>query len=152
MREAVVAYVRNNEGKFLLLYHINQDYWTPPGGKVEPDDWNPRESICREIMEEVNYDVMQIPNWAPSIHCPNITTTITHECGEENWILKIYFIPFFDEFKDKIMNNEPEKHSEMKWFSIEEIKKLKKVSYSIKLLLGMYKCFDEYIDYINVRN
>lgn len=152
MKEAVVAYIRNDEGKFLLLYHVNQDYWTPPGGKVEPDDWNTRESICREVFEEVNYDVMQIKDWTPQVHCNKVTTTITHECGDENWILHLYYIPFYNEFKDKLINNEPEKHSSMKWFSIEEIEKLPKVSYSVKLLLGMYKCFDEYIIHSNTRD
>mgnify|MGYP003508950138 FL=1 len=151
MKSAVVAFVKNEEDKFLLLYHKEQDYWTPPGGKIEPNE-TPIRAMIRELKEEINFPDFET-NWHICTSVNKVTDTITHECGDKNWILKLYYVDKFPEnFYQELNNNEPEKHTDMQWFTIDEIRNLEKVSYSVTLLLGMYKALDEYVEYSNLRD
>jgi 8-oxo-dGTP pyrophosphatase MutT (NUDIX family) len=50
------AFVRNSEGRVLLLWHKRLGRWMPPGGHCDPDE-TPEETARRECKEETGLDV-----------------------------------------------------------------------------------------------
>lgn len=151
MRIASNCFIKNKEDKFLLLYHIKQDHWTPPGGKREDyESESSRECIIRELNEEVNLNLYTEELNPYLKNLMKVSDVITHVCGEYNWILHLYYIDNLPESWNPT-NNEPTKHSDMQWFSIDELEKLDKISHSVDLLLTMHKAFDEYKQYVNDR-
>lgn len=143
MKHAVRAFIRNDEGKFLLIFHDKKNNWTPPGGKVDENE-KEKDSLIRELFEEIeflpdnDYDLSNVYK---------VSETITHEDSSENWVIHLYFIKTLPKnFMESCKNKEPNKHSAMRWFSIQEIEMLEMKSYSTKLLLSMYKALDEFVE------
>ena len=51
MRQVVRAFLRNSDGKYLLVQHHKSDIWTLPGGHI--DKWETlHQALKREIKEE----------------------------------------------------------------------------------------------------
>lgn len=51
MRQVVRAFLRNSDGKYLLVQHHKSDIWTLPGGHI--DTWETlHQALKREIKEE----------------------------------------------------------------------------------------------------
>jgi len=55
----VTIYVKNEEGKFLLLHHKKLNKWLPPGGKVDKHE-TPDEAAIRETYEETGVRVQLV--------------------------------------------------------------------------------------------
>ena len=59
----VVAIVRNNEGKFLLLEEAREllkGAFAPPHGRCETDDFSEENAVIREVKEETNLNIVPI--------------------------------------------------------------------------------------------
>jgi 8-oxo-dGTP pyrophosphatase MutT (NUDIX family) len=52
---AVVGFIRDGEGRVLLVQHV-EGRWQLPGGAVDPGE-RPEEALCRECLEEANAEV-----------------------------------------------------------------------------------------------
>lgn len=53
---SVVAIVRDNEGKVLLIHKTDNEFWALPGGGHEIGE-SIAEAVVREVQEETGYDV-----------------------------------------------------------------------------------------------
>lgn len=60
----VTVYVRNCEGKFLMIHNRKFDCWLPPGGKVERHE-TPDEAALRECLEETGVNIELIGERSP---------------------------------------------------------------------------------------
>lgn len=63
-----------DEGHILLVDHRNARRWLPAGGHVEPDE-HPRETVRRELLEELGVDL------PPGAIGPPIMVTVTPTVG-----------------------------------------------------------------------
>jgi 8-oxo-dGTP pyrophosphatase MutT (NUDIX family) len=63
-----------DEDHVLLVDHRNAGLWLPTGGHVEPDE-HPRETVRREIREELGIDL------APGLIGPPLMVTVTETVG-----------------------------------------------------------------------
>lgn len=109
--KVVAGIIRNEEGKILMLDHKKTGLWTIPLGKAEFGE-KPREALFREMMEEVD-----------------ITVTQSYVCEKDNFVFSqgftttyVYNILHYD---GEVHNNEPEKHLQIRWMTLEEIQELK---------------------------
>ena len=53
---SVVAVVRDDQGRVLLIHRTDNDLWAPPGGGHEIGE-SISETVVREVKEETGYDV-----------------------------------------------------------------------------------------------
>lgn len=111
------AIIINDDGKFLLAKRgkkakNERGKWEFPGGGVEFGE-RMRDSIVREIMEELNIVI------EPLEHLPPIDHIIPQD--KQHWVTSI-FISRIIRGIPTIM--EPGKCDEIGWFSIDEIKNL----------------------------
>lgn len=60
----VTVYVKNQEGKFLMIHNRKLDKWVPPGGKVERHE-TPDEAAVRECFEETGVQIDLVGERAP---------------------------------------------------------------------------------------
>jgi 8-oxo-dGTP pyrophosphatase MutT (NUDIX family) len=60
----VTVYVRNDEGKFLMIQSRKLNRWIPPGGKVERHE-TPDEAAMRECLEETGIHIELVGERAP---------------------------------------------------------------------------------------
>jgi 8-oxo-dGTP pyrophosphatase MutT (NUDIX family) len=44
-------------GKLVIVYSPKKNFWTPPGGSIEPGE-SPEEAVAREVREETNMEVI----------------------------------------------------------------------------------------------
>ncbi len=59
----IIALVRNNEGRFLLLEdarELMKGYWAPPHGRCEAGDASEAAGVIREVKEETGLSVTPI--------------------------------------------------------------------------------------------
>ncbi|MBC7464408.1 MAG: NUDIX hydrolase [Bdellovibrio sp.] len=99
-----------NADKALLLIRKNEQQkigpgrWMTPGGTIEHGE-TPANALKRELLEEVNFRSTKLTE----------VGTETRILGNTHW-LGVIFIAEGD--VSGVKNNEPEKHSEMKWVRI----------------------------------
>ena len=125
--EAIAAVIRNSDGKYLLLQHKKYNFWTIPIGKVKVGQ-SIEAALKEEISEECDIDVIKFKEvW----------------CFSEKYERKDYLVTIKTHifevliYNGKGNNMEPEKHSELKWMSLDEIKSLKSISDSTKEYLSV---------------
>lgn len=114
----VAGIINNKHGKILMLYHNKLDLWTIPAGKAEYNEL-PQNAIIRELKEEVNIDIIRYELFKSDI----ILT---------NHIAYVYIIHNYIGIP---INMEKQKHKEMKYFSIDEIKSMKNITIITSLIL-----------------
>ena len=107
----------NEEGKYLLAKRgqkakNERGKWEFPGGSVEFGD-TMRDTIIREMKEELGIAV------EPIEHFPPIDHIIPQD--QQHWVTSAYISKII---KGQPTIMEPEKCSEIGWFTIEEIQKL----------------------------
>lgn len=109
--KVVAGIIRNEKGKILMLDHKKTGLWTIPLGKTEFGE-KPREALVREMKEEVNIDVTQ-----------------SYVCEKDNFVFSQGFTTTYVyniiHYNGEIKNNEPDKHLQIRWITLEEIQELK---------------------------
>lgn len=110
----VGAVIKNSSGEILLLLRNKEPEkgcWSIPGGKVEMFE-TLEEAIKREVKEEVNVD----------IEITKLITVTNHIISEEktHWVAPTFLVKIID---GQVKNVEPQKHHDLKWFSIESLPK-----------------------------
>ena len=112
MKKTAGALIKK-DGKFLLLKRANtkifNNYWTMPGGKIENNE-SPKDAVKREVKEETNLDFK-----------PTFFKIYNEDFPKFDWKAKVRI--FHGEFIGTVGINE--ESSEFRWFSPDEIKKMK---------------------------
>ena len=124
-------------GNILLIKRSNtgwmDGYYSVPAGALDGKE-NLIQAVIREAKEEVNIKVAK-----KDVKLVHTMHVVTH--GEE-WI-GAFFIA--SKWKGKLRVNEPEKHSEIKWVSLDELPK--NIIPYVKQACGAYKNNKMYSDY-----
>lgn len=128
---AVFGIIRNNEGKILFSRRANtwhlDGYLSLPAGHVENGELM-KEAMIRELEEEIGINPLKL-KIVLSQQSMNI-----HDG-------KTYFNSFFEvyDYTGSITNNEPDKCSELIYYSLEELENEKIVPYVYEALELMRK-------------
>ncbi|QIK62030.1 NUDIX domain-containing protein [Leucobacter viscericola] len=98
-----------SESRVLLVHRSPSrsyypDVWDFPGGHIEPGE-NGRETIVRELQEELNVEIA-IPAGEA------IFQRRTNDLHLEVWI--------FEEWRGTVVSAEPEEHDSLGWFTLQE--------------------------------
>lgn len=132
---SVGGLIFNHNHEILIQYHNKYNFWTIPMGKVD-NNMGIIETLRKELKEEVNIEVGQYEEIASRVYkYDNINST--------NWRFKDggeTFVVLFHLFKihnwnGDLKNNEPKKHSVLKFMKQDEVKKLSPISDALRLYL-----------------
>lgn len=112
-RDYARAFILNSQNEVLFLkkngaQKIAPNKWVLPGGAVERDETY-EDALVRELFEEVNFKIT------------NLKFLGTDERIIEKTHWKGFLYQAFGNIED-IFNKESEKHEDINWFSIEQIK------------------------------
>ena len=121
----IAAVVMNEGGEVLMQEHVKYGFWTIPVGKVLPDQ-SVEDGLKQEVFEECGIVAEQFEEISVRKYDYNRN-------GEEVEVLLHLFNIL--KYKGEVTNNEPEKHKQQKFLSIEEIKNIKHLSDSTLLYL-----------------
>lgn len=104
--------------KILMLDHVKLNLWTIPVGKVDQGS-NPEKTLIKEIQEECNIIITKYRKLnsfkKKYLRCGKLITVILHD----------YEVL---EYEGTPKNNEPEKHRDMIFMTIDEVKELHTIS------------------------
>jgi ADP-ribose pyrophosphatase YjhB (NUDIX family) len=123
--EAISAIIHKDK-KILMFKHVKYEFWTIPIGKVRPGQ-KVSAALKEELQEECGITPTKLAVIAQFEKVYNrgkgVKTTVNnHVCD-------------IIEYKGTVTNKEPEKHSQMKWMTIQEIKRIKDISDATKAFL-----------------
>jgi ADP-ribose pyrophosphatase YjhB (NUDIX family) len=113
------------DNKILMLDHVKYDLWTIPIGKVD-EGKSVEDGLKQEMKEELNIipvKFKKITIFSKSYMREGHKVTITNHMFE------------ISDWRGSLRNNEPKKHRSIKFMSLDEIRKLKKISDSTKEML-----------------
>ena len=117
------VYVKNENHEFLLMHHRKLNKWTPPGGKIDPNEI-PDDAALRETFEETGLKVKllgkRVPVEGGLLTPEGMQLNVVTE-GVREHIDFIYFATPLPGQTAKL--NEREAY-DIGWFSIDEVKKL----------------------------
>ena len=108
---AVAAVIKNKNGDTLMMDHVKFNFWTIPVGKVKPNE-TVEEALFVEMKEELNI----VPTKFEEIY--SFEKSYEREGKMVEVIQHIFLV---EEFEGEPINNEPEKHREIKWMNFDEI-------------------------------
>jgi len=111
---AVVAVIKDNQGRILMQNHVKYGFWTLPIGKAKLDQ-GPEDALKQEILEECGLIIKDIKELVAKNYKYERNDKIVNVFSHLFEILK---------YSGQLDNKEPEKHSEQKFVDLEEIKKL----------------------------
>lgn len=77
---AYFALVDVDAGSVLLVDHVNASLWLPAGGHVEPDE-DPRDTVTRELAEELGVKAALVPGLTSNPLFVTETTTVGADSG-----------------------------------------------------------------------
>lgn len=105
----IIKQYENEEPKFLTLYHCKKKEhpWRFAGGKLEPGE-TPLEAACREAVEELGIELLSV----------EYVGKYSSQIDGDTWT---GFFFLCEHYSGQIKNMEPEKVSEMKWMTLEEL-------------------------------
>lgn len=129
------AVIARNKDKYLMLFHKKMNALTPPGGKVDGDE-TPIQCAIRELKEEVNIEATE----NDLVLCNTLLTSIPNY---GSYLLYVYILK---RDQDVAENVEYDKHSLLGWYSVNDIRQFKRVSYSANCILNGHKAFDEFLE------
>lgn len=115
----------HNRDKILMQDHVKFNFWTIPVGKVDDGD-TLNNTIKKEMKEELNINIKkfkEIINWKEYYN-------------RFDKIIEVHlFLYEIISYQGSIKNNEPKKHRSFEWMTIDEIKKLNKISHGTEQFL-----------------
>lgn len=110
----VSGVIKNSNCEILMQKHVKYGFWTIPVGKVDLDK-DVVDGLKKEIFEECNIRVIKCKELLKKNFC-------YIRNGKK---VNVYTYLFeITKYSGEIKNNEPEKHSIQKFFSVNEILKL----------------------------
>lgn len=137
---SVGGVIKNNNEEILIQYHNKYDSWTIPMGKAE-GGLDIVQALKKELKEELDIDM---------IECRELTSKefIYHNIDPKTWnfaesgitwntVFHVFEVMIWE---GTIVNNEPQKHREIKFVTLEELKALDKKS-------DMLMTYMEYLEY-----
>ena len=123
------AIIKNKNNEILMMKHNKFNLWTIPIGKVDINE-DIEDGVIRELFEELSIKAQRMQELA--------TGNVTYKKDYGNLDVKIYIFEIL-KYKGEIKNKEPHKHSELKWMTLDEIKKISKHSDATKIYLSYLK-------------
>lgn len=114
--DTIGGVITNDKNEIFILYHHKYNLYSIPVGKVIEGEF-PGFSLIREIKEELGIDVTHMDLIGSGYIKYNLDNTILES------VAIIFEVHSYDGI---IENIEPDKHSNFKFVSIDELKKLKK--------------------------
>lgn len=124
-----IAAIIHNENKILILDHIKMERWAIPVGKIKPGD-SKYDTLREEMSEELGIEVTDYDEIISFIR-PYIVNDIYH-------VDVTYHIFDIHSYNGIITNCEPHKHRSMKFMTLDEITKLKRISTATKATIRYY--------------
>lgn len=111
---AVSAIIKDENGNILMQDHVKFGFWTIPIGKANPRQ-DPIDGIKEEVLEECNLIIEELEEIANQEKSYERNGRIVKDFIHTYKILK---------YSGELKNNEPHKHTEQKFMSLDKIKKL----------------------------
>lgn len=121
----VSAVIKNEKEEILMQEHAKYGFWTIPIGKVEVDQ-DIEEGLKQEILEECNLTIEDFKELT------NRNYSYKRNGKKVNVITHLFEVT---SYKGDIKNNEPKKHKQQIFISLNKIKKLPYLSDSTLLYL-----------------
>lgn len=125
--QGINAWIINDDGKVLTMWHNKFGFWTIPMGKVK-DDETPTDALKVEMWEELGIEVKK---------CKKIMSfektyfRKLQGATEKSKVHTIQTSYHLTKYTGEIYNKEPQKHREIKWIDIEELMSLTNISDAI---------------------
>ena len=106
----LVSYFAVVDGESILLVdHKNAKLWLPPGGHVEPDE-HPRDTVLREVREELGFEPTHEIAAPLMITC---TTTVGLTAGHTD--VSLWYVVFAG--KDQRLTYDENEFNGIQWFA-----------------------------------
>lgn len=122
----VGAIIKNENDEILMLKHNKFNLWTIPIGKVDFGE-DIFEGMNRELQEELNIKAKEMKDL--------ISGDYYYKRDGIRVKVEIHIFEVLS-YTGKPRNNEPHKHSDMKWMSLDDVQKLKQRSDATALYLS----------------
>ena len=126
---AIGAIIKNDLNQILLFDHVKFNFWTIPVGKAE-EGYTAEQGLKQELFEELGIKVLS----SKLLH----VNKRTYLRNNTNVNVNEHLFEVLS-YKGTPRNLEPAKHRSIKWFYLEEIKKLSNLSNMTKMMLQIYK-------------
>lgn len=124
--EAISAVIKDAEGKVLMFEHKKFGFWTIPIGKAESHE-TPYQGMCTEVLEECGINVVSATEL--------VVKSYEYERNGKN-VVANHHVYVVDKYEGVPKNSEPDKHTHMKFMSIDEIRGLEELSDATLLYLS----------------
>jgi 8-oxo-dGTP pyrophosphatase MutT (NUDIX family)/predicted ATPase len=125
--DAVALIIKDNDGRFLCLFHKKFDFWTIPLGKTE-DGQSPEQAAVSEALEEVGIEIIRLAR-------RYLGTKVY--CREGEKIVTFFHLFEALEYKGTPYNREPDKHTQLKFMTASELRDLRRTSDGTVMLLSL---------------
>jgi len=116
--DVVAAIIKNEKGEILMQEHLKYNFWTVPVGKVKPGQ-TIKDGLEQEMMEECKIVVEDFKEIISKNYVYERKGKDVKIIGHIIEVLK---------YKGQIRNNEPEKHRQQIFISLEDVKKIPFIS------------------------
>ncbi len=130
LRPAVGAFVRNKEGKYLLVEtrakvgNVVEKYWDIPKGGLEKGETF-KQALKRELKEELNIDKLGEVKKLNLSFCFKFPVEIKRRVGYDGEKVELFFVQFLGKKSDIRIDNE----ETIKFIFVNEKEFLKRVSF-----------------------
>ncbi len=111
--EGVSAVITDSDGTIMLKHNKFGGLWTIPVGKPE-DGETPEDAIIREMYEELGIEITGLDR----------VGRVLYRARFDNAQLQANIVFHITGFKGEIRNAEPQKHSEIRRFTLQELLEL----------------------------
>jgi 8-oxo-dGTP pyrophosphatase MutT (NUDIX family) len=112
--DGVTAVIKNDNEEILMQEHIKYGFWTTPVGKVKKGQ-SIEEGLREEMSEECNIIIEESKEVK--------TKRYTYKRNGKKVKVRVHVFEIL-KYKGTLKNNEPHKHTQQKFISLDEIKKL----------------------------
>lgn len=127
--DALGLVIKDDNNRFLCLYHNKFLFWTIPLGKAE-EGQSPEDAVVNEAKEELSIHVKRLKKI--------FQDTITYK-RKGKYIVAFFFLYEINEYEGRVTNAEPEKHADMRYMTLDELRTLPNTSDATKMLLRYYE-------------
>lgn len=122
---SVAAVIKNSAGEILMQFHLKYGFWTLPVGKVK-EGQEIIDGLKEEVLEECNLQIEK---------CNELAVVDLYYNRDGNDVKVISHLFDVLKYTGEMKNNEPHKHREQLFMSLEDIKKLPYISDMTQLYL-----------------